>query len=138
MRALSLWQPWASAIALKLKLIETRGWSTGYRGQLAIHAAKRWTREEREFLADMRMIGRFPCYGDLPFGAIVAVVNVDDCVRTEQLINRITALETSWGNYDSERYGFLMSNIRALPVPISFKGAQGFFNVPDSLIEQSL
>lgn len=28
MRALSLWQPWASAIAAGAKKIETRGWST--------------------------------------------------------------------------------------------------------------
>lgn len=39
-KGLSLWQPWASLIALKVKTIETRGWSTNYRGTLAIHAAK--------------------------------------------------------------------------------------------------
>lgn len=41
MKALTLWQPWASLIALGVKTIETRGWSTNYRGPLAIHAAKR-------------------------------------------------------------------------------------------------
>jgi len=40
MKALSLWQPWASLIALDVKRIETRGWSTKYRGPLAIHAGK--------------------------------------------------------------------------------------------------
>lgn len=39
-RALSLWQPWASLIAVGAKAVETRGWSTPYRGLLAIHAAK--------------------------------------------------------------------------------------------------
>jgi hypothetical protein len=40
-KALTLWQPWASLIALERKLVETRSWSTSYRGPLAIHAAKR-------------------------------------------------------------------------------------------------
>ena len=38
--AISLWEPWAAAIKLKLKCIETRGWSTKYRGPIAIHAAR--------------------------------------------------------------------------------------------------
>jgi hypothetical protein len=41
MKALTLWQPWASLIAVGAKTIETRGWSTSYRGPLAIHASKR-------------------------------------------------------------------------------------------------
>lgn len=40
MRALSLTQPWASLVAMRAKIFETRSWSTGYRGPLAIHAAK--------------------------------------------------------------------------------------------------
>lgn len=35
---LSLWQPWASLMALGIKSIETRSWSTSYRGRLAIAA----------------------------------------------------------------------------------------------------
>lgn len=39
MKVLTLWQPWASLVALGVKTIETRSWSTKYRGPLAIHAA---------------------------------------------------------------------------------------------------
>lgn len=39
MKALTLWQPWASLVALGHKRIETRCWETKYRGTLAIHAA---------------------------------------------------------------------------------------------------
>ena len=46
---LSLWQPWASLIAIGAKHIETRHWKTDYRGPIAIHAAKRWTQEEIDF-----------------------------------------------------------------------------------------
>ena len=40
MKAISLWQPWASLIACGAKRIETRSRITNYRGELAIHAAK--------------------------------------------------------------------------------------------------
>jgi hypothetical protein len=38
MKALTLHQPWATAVAEGIKTIETRSWSTSYRGPLAIHA----------------------------------------------------------------------------------------------------
>ena len=41
MKALSLWQPWASLIAAGVKRFETRHWETRHRGPIAIHAAKR-------------------------------------------------------------------------------------------------
>lgn len=48
MKTISLWQPWASLVAIKAKRIETRSWYTSYRGPLAIHAAKvfpKWVHE---------------------------------------------------------------------------------------------
>lgn len=40
MRALTIRQPWATLIARGAKTIETRSWSTKYRGPLAIHAGQ--------------------------------------------------------------------------------------------------
>lgn len=45
MKAITLWQPWASLIACGAKTIETRSWGTPYRGPLAIHASKRMNQE---------------------------------------------------------------------------------------------
>lgn len=39
MKALTIWQPWASLIACGAKRYETRSWATKYRGPIAIHAA---------------------------------------------------------------------------------------------------
>lgn len=50
MKALTLHQPWASFVALGMKTIETRSWSTSYRGPLAIHAGVH--RPELEMLED--------------------------------------------------------------------------------------
>ena len=49
MRALTLTQPWAEAVASGLKVWETRSWQTSYRGPIAIHAAKGFPKEAREF-----------------------------------------------------------------------------------------
>lgn len=40
MRAISLWEPWASLIRTGAKTFETRSWETKYRGLLLICAAK--------------------------------------------------------------------------------------------------
>ena len=39
-KALTLYQPWASLVAMGVKTIETRSSATSFRGQLAIHAAQ--------------------------------------------------------------------------------------------------
>lgn len=39
MKAITIWQPWATLLPLGVKLYETRSWATSYRGPIAIHAA---------------------------------------------------------------------------------------------------
>lgn len=41
MKAITIWQPWASLLACGAKRFETRSWATSYRGPIAIHAAKK-------------------------------------------------------------------------------------------------
>ena len=132
MRAISLWQPWATAIAVGVKTIETRHWKTNYRGPIAIHAAKRWTRDEREFAEVEFTNGRLP--KRIPLGAIVAVAVLSECKATWELDSEISAVERIYGNYSLGRFGWILTNIRALPEPVPWKGKQGFFNVPDELL----
>lgn len=136
MRSLSLWQPWASAMALGLKHIETRHWTTAYRGQIAIHAAKRWARDERErWDAECNFNTTLP--KAIPLGAVVAIASLVDVISTDVLIREgmICPAEAEWGNYGPGRYGWIFHEIIALKTPIPFKGAQGFFNVPDELLK---
>ncbi len=108
MKALTLWQPWASAVAVGAKRIETRAWSTEYRGPLAIHAAKtkRGVMElaERSVPLPPHHLNSFrrqaervwraalaPAFGSpeahqlltLPLGAVVAVAHLVDVVPTD-------------------------------------------------------
>lgn len=131
MKAVSLWQPWASAIALGLKTIETRGWYTAYRGPLAIHAAKRWTMDQRAFFMRYCTTG-WP--DPLPLGSIVAVCVLQDCRPTRDLIVDATQQDREWGNFDTGRYGWVLTDVVRLEKPIPYRGAQQLFDVPDSLI----
>lgn len=137
MRALSLWQPHAQAIALGLKPWETRDWSTRYRGPLAIHAAKHpwtefggWHQDARQKL--LQAMGN-PMR--LAYGAIVCVAELVDCVPTRELRGVIPSEAEFWGDFsDGEmgagRFAFRLTNVLALPHPVMVRGQQGFFDVP--------
>lgn len=133
MKAISLWQPWATAMAIGLKQIETRHWRHNYRGLIAIHAAKRWTREEREFSADMAELHNEGRLALPPLGAIVATGFIVGIEPTETLLPKISETEEMFGNYGPNRFGWIFRDIVSLPEPVPCKGAQGFFEVPDDL-----
>jgi hypothetical protein len=142
MKAISLWQPWASAMALGVKRIETRSWETKYRGPLAIHAAKKRDAEVRDAIETL--IPLCPrLAGDLPYGAIVGACNLIACVpmtlkddgyahlgkfvEPSAYEALLTDLERAFGNYEPGRWAWITDSMIALPEPIPFRGAQGFF-----------
>ncbi len=93
-----MYQPWASLVALGVKTIETRSWSTKYRGPLAIHAAAKkpargWSQHDRPALYDDIRIercldiqedgnnpGQFAYDWVGPLGAVVATCTLVDVV----------------------------------------------------------
>lgn len=134
MKAISLWQPWATAMAIGLKSIETRHWSTNIRGLIAIHAAKQWQLPEREWAAELAARHDAPAIANPPLGRIVATGKLVAVKRTEDLWSTISETERSFGNYEPRRFGWIFEDVVALPIPIPFKGAQGFFDIPDELL----
>ncbi len=148
MKAISLWQFWASAIALGLKRNETRSWPTNHRGPIAIHAAKRDTRELRDHFNLLMCRGDFGqpfraanlhSFTMLPKGAIVAVANLVEVVPTEVMLQckLVGDLEMNLGDYGINRFAWRLENIQALPEPYFISGHQGFFDVPDALANLS-
>ncbi len=122
-------------MSLGLKRIETRHWYTRHRGPLAIHAAKRWTFDERDFHAMEHELGNMPA--TLPLGAIVAIGNLVDIRPTETLLREgLSSAEEGWGNYGPKRFGWVFEDIVALPAPIPFRGAQGLFEIPDHVFAE--
>ena len=153
MKALTLNQPWAMMVPLKAKQIETRSWSTRYRGRLAIHASKKLTLPElalcyqppfRDVLTNSGidiMGGELrPGNHKFPLGAVIATCELVDCIRTDQMRvgglvawNRdssywsLTNQEKAFGDYSPGRYAWLLDNVQMLPEPIPAKGALGLW-----------
>jgi len=132
LKAISLWQPWASAIAFGLKRIETRSWSTPYRGVIAIHAAKRWTADERDY-ADMFADRYDTRLRNAPRGVIVAVARIVDCRRTECL--HVCEQEYDFGNFGPERYGWLLDDVRELREPVPCRGFQSMWPLDQGIAD---
>jgi hypothetical protein len=123
MKALTLTQPWATLVALGYKRVETRSWRTQYRGPIAIHAAKGFPAEAREFAEVERAIGRVPAR--IPRGAVVCIIDLVDCQPTEDVALRISGLERHLGDYTSGRWAWLFDpdSRRMFSEPIAARGA---------------
>ena len=157
MRALTLYQPWATAIAIGSKRIETRSWRTDYRGLLAIHASKKCDCHEIDYMmccwhmdAALSPLGGTMTPGArhwskiLTFGAIVGVVNLVGCLPTSSFTNgELNAkryhisnrpesgvwTENQMGDFSMGRYGWRLENPRRLLTPIPCRGYQQIWHL---------
>lgn len=153
MKALSIWQPWASLIACGSKRFETRSWRTNYRGPLVICAAKHWPTKRQmvdwwlnfvnnhvyeEVIKniwpsnDLAVLSRrqyLPLdhiYLQMPFGAALATGNLINCYPTEDM--DLDAREIAFGDYSPGRYAWKLENVRKIE-PFLVTGRQGLFEV---------
>jgi hypothetical protein len=139
MKALSLWQPWASLWCSKRKVHETRHWRCSHRGWLLVHAGKHF---EKTFELDdpLRLILDDEFGGDwakdLPTGALIGMVNVVDCRPTQTPFGDAAASDDDreCGDFSARRFAWKRDDYRLFDQPIRYRGAQGFFSVPDDLI----
>lgn len=140
MKAITLWQPWASLIQWGEKRYETRSWPTSYRGLLAIHAGKQ---ADTQKLLDCNSFYReafarhgIPFNPPLPAGAVLCLVQLVDCCPTENVTRNalpgfgISQKEQQFGDYSSGRFAWKLENVRVLDSPIQYRGAQGLWDWP--------
>jgi len=130
MKVLTLWQPWATLVAIGAKRIETRSWSTQYRGPLAIHSAASFKGLEacshEPFRSTLESYG-FSVPFALPHGCIVGICELTDILPTEDIRDVIESRELAFGNYGNGRFAWLLENVRQLEPPIQAKGKQGLW-----------
>lgn len=140
MKAISLWQPWASLWCVGRKIHETRHWRCAHRGWTVVHAAKRFEKKSVESDAALSAILRDEFGGhwamDLPTGALIGIVKIVDCVSTQQLFGDAAdgVDDRVCGNFESGRFAWKAESFDLFPKPIPYRGQQGFFNVPDHII----
>jgi hypothetical protein len=140
-RAASLWQPWASAVAEGRKSIETRGAGSPVARVkpgtlLVIHAAQR---SDRAF--DAEMGGPFPLSAelrDLPRGAYLAVARVE-AIKVYRTLDEWRADEPLHlcppGYFEPGKVGIVLADVRQFPAPIPGSGHQGLWTPPEEVLE---
>ena len=136
--AITLWQPWATLVALGIKKYETRGWSYSYLGRLWIHAAKRsLDKQALEILHEY-----IPGGVEFPLGCIIACVELKAIklmVTDEQYIatppfardgiirySAQTAQEAALGLWRAGRFAWEFQNVQQIN-PIFTRGYQGLW-----------
>ena len=132
MKALSVRAPWWWAI-LHGKPIENRDWYTNFRGPVLLHASKFW--KDVDVLGDWNDVLDMAEDDGIDFpsdwpkeemqeksGCLVGKVTIVDCVRSHP------------SSFFVGEWGFVLRDPVIFENPIPFKGALGFFNVPDELL----
>ena len=131
-RAISLWQPWAGAMALGIKKQETRSWITKVRGEVVICSTKKSVPKDLYPFSYGAFSDSFGVM-DLK-GYALCIVEIYDCIQINGS-NKPTGSEFHWGDYTDGRYAWMTRNLRRIkPVPI--KGGQGFFYLDKKIIEE--
>jgi hypothetical protein len=143
MKAISLWQPWASLLVCGVKKYETRSWATSYRGPIAIHAATlnpfRAIRDiPDEIILTMRgalktagILTPSTDFRILPTGFVLATAALVECheITYSFRCSRINfADEEYFGDFTIGRYAWEFANMKMLDEPIPVKGRQGLWN----------
>lgn len=132
MRALSLWQPWVWFITHGHKRVENRGWSTPYRGPLALLATKNVRKLDYESASDFALL-RFgietPPWKstEVPFGCLVGVAELVDILPPNQDpmggLRRAGADQLQWRI--SGQHAWVLENVERFDRPLPVGGAQG-------------
>ena len=141
-RAICLWQPYASLVAAGLKTIETRLWSTGYRGQVVVCGTKapapKAMYEDALRRVRERGLGAGPfAWGVVPAGTALAVVTLTDCrpMTPDDEGQALVAHVTPEGKV---RTAWVLGGERTALTPFPVKGRQGWFRLPASQIAQAV
>jgi hypothetical protein len=141
-KAISLWQPWASFVILGIKGFETRSWDTNVRGEIGIHAAKKVIPFDDAFghlvrsiegqrimdYLQSRIIEAYGDYKNLPVGAVLGTVNLKDTFSTE-IRNKLSYIERVLGDYSPGRFAWQLKDQKLFDTPIPVSGHQGFWDM---------
>jgi hypothetical protein len=154
-KALTLHQPGASAIATGAKVHETRGWAPpksliGER--IAIHAgksfgpggktaAREWVLaalelpDHKAWMREAKIIMYLDRvwdinYSTIPQGVVLCTVRVAEVLPTKAVRNSVEDTDYELGDYGPNRFAWRLDELRRLPAPVPLRGAQGLFNLP--------
>lgn len=148
LRALSVRQPWAWAIANGNKDVENRSRLTKYRGPIAIHASLTWDSDGEtspvvraawdQFVRNLPRLNAH--HGPLRkeslwmgFGAVIGVAEIVGCHLHGDPDIPCAAADATWPCSPWAVHGqwhWELANARPLPKPIPARGALGLWRMP--------
>ena len=128
MRALSIMQPWAAAIAYGAKRVENRTWTVPRWaiGQvIAIHASKKPDISARPPAGE--------CWPDhrMHLGAVIAVAVVAGCHHSSDASECPGPKCSSWAVLG--QYHWLLSDVLPLAEPVPCRGMLGLWRLPEDV-----
>lgn len=156
MKAITLWQPYASLVAISAKPDETRSWATNYRGPIAIHAGIKPAHELDGITSEAickafgwpyepydKSMNPAAHIRALPHGAVVATAMLTECWRVIKHTPTAVVLRQSngvgedkisidapylmFGDYSVGRYIWRLADVQMLTEPVPAKGKQGLW-----------
>lgn len=104
MKAISLKQPWANLIREGKKTIETRKWTTKYRGDLVICSSQKPKIE--------------------PYGKALCIVELYDIKPMTQKDEKKACIKVYKG-----AYSWFLRNLRVIKKPFDVKGSLGIYEI---------
>lgn len=140
MKAITLYDPWATFMALGFKTNETRPMRTKHRGDICIHVA-----QKPPELIGQQWLGKLSRAGERDWpsnlGNIIAVVEIYDVLPSEDFISGTQAATTKsmfklgtsitisdeefeLGDYSEGRFIYRTRNLRRLKYPVPASGLQ--------------
>lgn len=136
MKAISIWQPFASLIVEGCKVFETRGWPApasaigtriGIAATKTVLPAQRSHCEDEAFQAFYARTG-LDDWQDLPRGVMLGTVEIDSVeLMTEEMMEDVSAEEKSYGWWEPGNYAWRLTRPVKFTEPIPIKGMQGLF-----------
>lgn len=145
-KVVSILEPWASLIKEKVKYIETRSWSTKYRGELYIHASRKTVSAQiatehkiaKQAKTNYDVLLNLLHDTDFNYGCIIAKCKLVDCIyMTEEFIEKVKKNHNEYvsGVYNVGRYAWILEDIEVI-TPIPAKGQLGIWEYTPAQITQ--
>lgn len=133
-KAITVWQPWASLIAAGVMRHTTRDWPTDYRGPIAICAGRRLSVAGAPHELCRQALGRHWDRTTVT-GAVLAIAQLTHCIECQHVRLGLTRADLAAGDFSHGRYAWRLQEVRAFKTPIPVTGRQGLFSwtPPDNL-----
>lgn len=129
MKALTIQQPWAWAIAAGHKRVENRSWATHYRGPLGIHAGKTWDHDAvrlvKQLLVDLGVLTdprqQVPDRHLLATGAVLGVAELTG------VCGELPCRCGPWAGIGLKHWQ--LPDMQPFDEPLPARGAQGLWDI---------